>query len=175
MLNCKFERLTVIAKVDNIKNRTAWLCKCECGSFKIVKTKYLKDKSVKSCGCLLKNNSNHYKLSSAKKVWKRRYADGNISFNMFLKLSSQNCFYCNNTPNNIANSYTYNKGTTIFAKTNGNFVYNGLDRVNNSKPHNLNNVVTCCWKCNKAKRNMTPKNFYNWIVLSYNNIYGCGN
>lgn len=49
-----FGRLTVIKRAENIRGRTAWLCRCECGNMKTVLTKYLKNGSVQSCGCLRK-------------------------------------------------------------------------------------------------------------------------
>ena len=59
----KFNRLTVLelhhkkryfrqGKVYRVVNY--WLCKCKCGSYKIVSTQNLKSNSVKSCGCLRK-------------------------------------------------------------------------------------------------------------------------
>ena len=47
-----FGRLTVIQREQNVNGRTAWLCRCSCGKEKIVITKYLKNGSVRSCGCL---------------------------------------------------------------------------------------------------------------------------
>lgn len=50
----KFGRLTVIKRVENIKGRTAFLCKCECGNLINVIGHNLKIGTTKSCGCLLK-------------------------------------------------------------------------------------------------------------------------
>ena len=52
LLNEKFGRLTVIEKAENYKNRTAWICQCECGKIITVTTKNLRNGSVRSCGCL---------------------------------------------------------------------------------------------------------------------------
>lgn len=51
-----FGRLTVIEK-DETKNdgRSRWLCRCECGSEKIVRSDALKSKRTRSCGCLQKD------------------------------------------------------------------------------------------------------------------------
>lgn len=53
----KFGRLTVIKRAENIKDRTAWLCKCECGN--IIKTTghNLKTGNTKSCGCLAREQA----------------------------------------------------------------------------------------------------------------------
>jgi hypothetical protein len=53
----------------------------------------------------------------------------------------------------------------------GYFVYNGLDRVDNLKPHIEDNIVPCCHQCNQAKSKFTQKQFYSWIKLIYNNLF----
>ncbi|MBD5154128.1 MAG: hypothetical protein HDT15_03365 [Oscillibacter sp.] len=47
----KFGKLTVLAPAENIKNRTAWLCRCECGKETVVKTYRLRNGRAVSCGC----------------------------------------------------------------------------------------------------------------------------
>lgn len=45
--------------VERRKNRgakstdTFWICKCECGEYSIVRGKYLRGSTIKSCGCIL--------------------------------------------------------------------------------------------------------------------------
>ena len=56
----KYFKLKVIKfkgfkKIDFGKKRTSiWLCKCDCGGYKITSTKFLQAGRIKSCGCLLK-------------------------------------------------------------------------------------------------------------------------
>lgn len=50
----KFTRLTAIEEHGKIGKVTAWLCKCDCGNFKVVLRNNLLQGSVKSCGCLTK-------------------------------------------------------------------------------------------------------------------------
>lgn len=58
LLGQKFGRLTVIAREKNNKEKRAmWLCKCDCGNKKIVTGKHLRNGSVKSCGCLLRETT----------------------------------------------------------------------------------------------------------------------
>ena len=47
----KFGKLTVLAPAENIKDRTAWLCRCECGKETVVKTDRLRNGRAVSCGC----------------------------------------------------------------------------------------------------------------------------
>ena len=46
-----FGRLTVVEKAENIGLKTAWLCRCECGKTKVVRTWHLTWRKVISCGC----------------------------------------------------------------------------------------------------------------------------
>ena len=55
-----FGRLTVLGRTHNIKKDTAWLCKCKCGNYKIVRTTGLRSGDNVSCGCKRKEiNSPH--------------------------------------------------------------------------------------------------------------------
>lgn len=47
----RYGKLTVIAPAENIGNRTAWLCRCDCGRETVVKTYHLRSGHTKSCGC----------------------------------------------------------------------------------------------------------------------------
>ncbi len=59
-----------------------------------------------------------------------------ISLDEFKELTAQKCHYCQKPPANC-----YRKV----------FVYNGLDRKNNSAGYSLSNVVPCCRDCNYMK------------------------
>lgn len=58
-----FGRLTVIERAGNIGKHAAWLCQCECGSQKVVRSDHLLYQKTVSCGCF-ENESreagNHY-------------------------------------------------------------------------------------------------------------------
>jgi hypothetical protein len=57
----KFDRLTVISLHDTNNGIARWSCICVCGNTSIVSYGNLKDKHVRSCGCLSKegNQSKH--------------------------------------------------------------------------------------------------------------------
>ena len=51
----RFGHLTVIKRVENSKDRqTRFLCKCDCGNYKIAKSWYLRSGTTSHCGCLTK-------------------------------------------------------------------------------------------------------------------------
>src|ERR1035437_811689 len=60
----KFNRLTIIEQVrlENQQQRH-WLCRCDCGTEKVVGSKELKTGNTKSCGCL----NTEVRISSMKK------------------------------------------------------------------------------------------------------------
>lgn len=48
----KFGRLTVLERAENIGNRVAWRCRCDCGNGTVVSGNSLKSGNTQSCGCL---------------------------------------------------------------------------------------------------------------------------
>lgn len=48
----RYGKLTVLAPAENIKARTAWLCRCDCGKETVVPTHHLRSGHTRSCGCL---------------------------------------------------------------------------------------------------------------------------
>jgi len=51
-------------------------------------------------------------------------------------------------------------------------IYNGIDRLDSSKGHVIDNVVPCCKWCNYAKRERSYKDFLDWVVVIYNHSIG---
>lgn len=175
----KFNRLTVLEEATPLGGRSAWKCQCDCGVLKIIKQDHLRDGSTKSCGCLNDEQrsaraQNMYSKcikytpikASAIRVWQKRYRE--MSFEDFLTLSQMNCDYCTTLPSN--NQNTADHRSSEDARKNGNFIYNGLDRVDNTLPHSKENCVPCCKSCNYAKRDRTYAEFKAWIVRVYENI-----
>lgn len=52
LIGLKFGLLTVIERAENIAGRAAWLCQCDCGGTKVVRSSNLQKGVTKSCGCL---------------------------------------------------------------------------------------------------------------------------
>ena len=47
----RYGKLLVLGPAENIGNRTAWRCRCDCGQETVVLTKWLRDGHTASCGC----------------------------------------------------------------------------------------------------------------------------
>jgi hypothetical protein len=163
----KFGRLTVI-EFYKYKNKIKyWKCKCDCGKIKNIRGANLISLNTKSCGCYFKEsvkNKLPRGLSSFNLLY-HKYKSGAIIRNLSWELSEEqckllfenNCYYCNKKPSQIIKRKTCN----------GTFVYNGIDRLNNSEGYIIGNVVSCCKNCNIAKYTMSKKEFLKLIEKVY--------
>jgi len=165
----KFNKLRVIKRVDNNKHgQVMWLCKCECGNETVICGWCLKNGHTKSCGCLRKENLKRFHkqntlttgVASMRNVissYKQKAYNYALTEKQFEEITQQPCYYCGAKPNNMANR----KGC------NGRYIYNGLDRVDNTKGYTVDNVVPCCKNCNIAKNTRTLQEFKDWIDQIY--------
>jgi len=136
-----------------------WLCRCDCGKKITKRTSSLQPNKMSSCGCYLKRKT-EFGMSSKKalfNIYKSSAGNRNLVFDIpfgeFIKLTSMNCHYCGSKPQSIIKN----------PRGNGDYYYNGLDRVDNLQHYAVNNVVPCCTTCNSAKSNKTIDEFYGWI------------
>jgi hypothetical protein len=177
----KDSRLTVLNPRINDKGPSIALCICSCGTRKEIPMKAVKSGNVRSCGCWAAENrksnaeknfrKNEPKISSAKHIYASTYADDDLDFETFLELSQLPCYYCGSLPHNVYNRFMNRSGGFRGSKSQvsldwanqADFVYNGLDRVDNTKAHTKTNVVPCCRQCNQAKSAFTQSEFYSWV------------
>jgi hypothetical protein len=107
---------------------------------------------------------NNYIKTSINSVWYNYKAECNLTMEEFYSISQMNCYYCGKKP---SNNFNYSRGckkSSEKAKKQGDFIYNGLDRLNSSNPkHDAELVVSCCKQCNQAKSDLSLKDFYIWI------------
>jgi hypothetical protein len=165
----RFGRLLVVSehgrKYDGC---VTWLCKCDCGNERIVSGHSLRAGSTRSCGCLSREHGRtmggnlrlsygiaamNKKISETKLAARRRNLEWALTDEQVIALFTKNCHYCGTPPAQICKSEN---------KT-GDYVYNGIDRVDNNRGYVVDNVVPCCIICNRAKREMPLSEFQNWI------------
>jgi hypothetical protein len=171
----KYGKLTVIEKapIDHKANCAVWFCTCDCGNTAIVRGKVLRAGEANSCGCLKSNGwgankkpvgeaALHALIRNMKRNASVRNLPWNLTKSQVRTLIKQNCFYCGIPPCQEAKAPTYN----------GSYIYNGLDRVNNTKGYMMSNIVTCCWNCNKIKTDKTKDEFLNLIKRIYEHQLG---
>ena len=132
-----------------------WKCLCDCGSLTTVSSNKLKTGHTKSCGCLRRSvnvsdsESSFYRVysgyrSNAKKLGRAF----RLTENQFKTLTSQKCYYCGSPPATVRHG---RKGSP-------DYIYNGLDRLDNKGGYTVANSVPCCRRDNRLKSDMfTPK------------------
>lgn len=76
-----------------------------------------------------------------------------MTLNEFGDLTSRNCHYCGVEPRQVHKP----KGS------NGAYLYNGLDRLDNAVGYTVENCVPCCYTCNHAKGKMSVEAFKVWL------------
>lgn len=69
-----------------------------------------------------------------------------ISKEEFKNLTKMDCHYCGSSPSNTR------KHGRLDSKYPSIYIYNGIDRVNNSIGYRIDNCVPCCTLCNKMKK-----------------------
>lgn len=182
----RFGKLIVLERAPrpiHLKDSGAyWKCKCDCGNEKIISGHSLVKGNTNSCSCLRKEKSSEaishdtiedVKKASAMVLYNNKYRNGDLIFEDFYILSQMNCYYCGELASNSLNNCNIftqkSRDSSEFSKLYGNFVYNGLDRINSSFPHNLNNVIACCFICNRFKSQLNLIDFLN-NILNLNTI-----
>ena len=166
----KFGRLMVVEDlgITHDGGYRLWGCECDCGSKKAVRSRELMQGHTKSCGCLSTERliAMHDKnklpegesafnslYSSYKKSAMRRNYPWELTIDEFKVLTKQDCYYCGIPPSNIVY-----KGFT-----NGGYLTNGVDRINNLLGYTLANARSCCKQCNIAKGVLSEDEFYKWV------------
>ncbi len=85
-----------------------------------------------------------------KKGAQKRKLSFNLSKPHFKELCLSNCFHCNKPPSN----QTTHNGKLIQKNS-------GIDRINNDIGYEPDNVVSCCWDCNRLRGSVTIEEFLN--------------
>ena len=174
MLGKIFGRLTVIQDSHKRENGCiVYTCICNCGTYKDVPSTSLRSGHTKSCGCIKREldsikgkNRLKGKFSSSfnriYRTYKRHAVNRNLDFllteEQFFDLISKDCFYCNEPP------------TNKHVEWEDVLIYNGIDRVDNTTGYIVENCVPCCKFCNRAKMNMSYKDFIDWVVKISDNL-----
>lgn len=150
----QFPYFKVIQKTDKRHGKNVlWECVCECGNTFLAVAGALSKNRIKSCGCKNKKPNGVSAFNRLYKNYRLGAKKRNILFLLTKQdvevLSKHNCYYCHVEPKQIIKS-DYNSGD---------YIYNGIDRIDNTKGYTLDNVVSCCGKCNAMKSIMGAEDF----------------
>lgn len=164
----RYGRLLILYEVPSNSQGARWLCHCNCGNKKIIAGYKLRNGRAASCGCR-RGRTRRLKPGEASanrilrgyiKGAKRRNLTWELTKIEFLEITKKSCFYCGLPPSNVSN-YRSEYGT---------YIYTGIDRIDNNKGYNKNNVVPCCTECNKSKGIRSQEKFLTWIKKTYQNL-----
>ena len=174
-MNIKGQRFGDLTAVRDSGRRTSyrspiWLFRCKCGneeersalSIQASMKKHVTRGTKISClECHKKRgwrhepgvaNYNHIKLMY-KKHAKERGFQWRLDDIHFDRLVQENCHYCGAPPSNISR----------IKDLNGEFIYQGIDRIDSSMDYVPFNCVSCCAICNYAKLDTPYLDFIAWI------------
>jgi len=162
----RYGRWTVIKRAKNDKHgQAAWLCQCDCGNKAVIIGGNLRRDKTRSCGCLRRDlfslpvgeasfNALIKLMEHGAKICN---LDWSLTEDQVRNLTKQNCHYCGIAPQQIFGQEGYN----------GFYIYNGIDRIDNSKGYTIDNVVPCCKFCNYSKSNRSLEDFMTWVSKVY--------
>lgn len=156
----KFNRLLPLERFS-IGGHSVWKCQCDCGNITNVALGHIIDGHTKSCGCYNLDNitlpPEQAAFNQVYLQYKQKARDRNYSFELTKDevriLTKQNCYYCGDKPLQVKKNI----------HNNGDYIYNGIDRLDNTKGYIIDNCVPCCGICNIMKRDMTVEEFYGQI------------
>lgn len=164
----RFGRLWVLKTLEISVPRMGalHLCRCDlrfggCGTFRLLSSAQLLSRGTKSCGCLQRqvvserNKVQFEPVAVLEKGFKRRALTKGWKYTITLKqlrrLISLPCHYCDSPP------------AQLYPTKEMQFYYSALDRVDNEKGYETDNVVPCCKFCNRAKWAYPRQEFMEWI------------
>jgi hypothetical protein len=152
-----FGRLTAKTVLGSWHGRRRWFCSCRCGNWTTVVAQDLTTGHIQSCGCQKRDNHLPLGMAALHSLYclyrwqaKNRGYCWKLSEAELSSLTQKPCWYCGAAPASCKKS------------KNGNFIYNGLDRTDNTQGYTLDNVVPCCGQCNRAKDVMSVPSFLVW-------------
>jgi hypothetical protein len=173
----KHNDFTIVRSTKHIiteagKHHTRWECLCDCGKLFVITTKQIK-RGQKSCGChkfnsmfrrtLTDDQANirkilrHYQASAKKRGFCWELTEEQATQLLFF-----NCFYCGSQPSRICDYLKYCKPTIV----------SGIDRKDNKIGYVINNCVSCCKVCNRAKLDASKEEFETWAKNFITNFKG---
>lgn len=155
----KYGEWTVISFVSTKSRNVIWSCRCSCGVVRDVSLRNLRSGASRSCGHVFYSTIAELfpERSKMRIRGRKRTAKLDVLYDYFNgarqrsllwalneaefdNLTSSDCHYCGAEPNNERVS-----------KRGDSFIYNGIDRLNNTLGYTLENSVPCCRWCNRAK------------------------
>ncbi len=165
----KFGKLKIVEFIGmNRESRPCYKVVCDCGSIRICTYKALITGNTVSCGCKRREN---WKISQYGRVYrsyiknaKNRNLSFNISFDFFMEIVSQKCYYCDEPPHKMMYSQHMRESSALKYSF---ILINGIDRLKHNTGYIKNNCVPCCPICNFMKQEHDDNIFLSIISKIY--------
>lgn len=155
----RFGNLVVIERAANFNCNghitTRWLCKCDCGTTKVISGKHLKSGKVISCGCIGRKHLKESKITHGQAhsrlygVWcnmKNRCYNPNVS--CYFRYGGRGIKVCDEWRNSFASFYEWAQKTGYDATAE--YGKCSIDRIDNDGDYTPTN---CRWVDFKAQAN----------------------
>jgi len=162
-----FNNWKFVGEAQQVGRFRRWRIQCtNCGNTRVVNTGVLAsiEKHRYGCSCYLmpKGESGlNALLHQYKKGAKKRGLDFLLTKEQFRQLTSASCFYCGASPQD-RHCVQQTKKRNVPGW--GDYCYNGVDRTDNNKGYTIENCVTCCNICNRAKLKMGYEDFIVYLT-----------
>lgn len=172
----KYGRLTILKYEGKDKkyNRPMFRCQCDCGGIVTVPIYVLRSGNTKSCGCYQREQQiMHARKAKGQagfnrlyREYKRSAKNKGHSFELTKEdlslITKMNCHYCGVEPSTVICGDPQRPGR------HGDYTFNGIDRIDNSKGYTMDNVAPCCKLCNYMKRGLSATEFLRHIKSIHN-------
>lgn len=155
------QKFRLLSPIEYIPNK-GWVCQCECGNVIIRTRRALLRGNTRSCGCLRKAYKDKAPTTGLKILLDDYRAHGkefSLTDEEFYTLTFSDCFYCGAEPLQELKTKSGAAGKSSRVA----FLYNGIDRVDNSKGYIQGNCVTACGYCNIAKNRNSLPDLLAWL------------
>ena len=156
----RFGRWTVLAETPGGRRGIPTTChsRCDCGTLRDIPYGNLQQGVTQSCGCLFSIPEGQAGLNKLIDGYKRSAAERNLEYTLthdhVATLTKQPCFYCGVEPRQVRQERSVRSR----------YVYNGIDRFDNSRGYVATNVVAGCWQCNRTKQGHSGVDFLAWVA-----------
>lgn len=157
----RYGRLTV-ESVQSVPGEYAlFTVVCNCGERKVIRGCNVLNGNSKSCGCKkgraklpFGQASLHKLFSSYRLSAKYKKLPFSLTLDQLKAITSSPCHYCGSYPSQVKYD----------PPANGPYIYNGIDRIDNSLGYTPQNSVAACGWCNLAKNDRTKSEFLDWVA-----------
>ena len=165
-----FKNLTALhlARVENNPNNGKqyfWEFLCACGNTKEINRNNVTSGRQGTCGNCRDGKPTNPELSTRKTLfgtYKQRARrigserEFTLSEDLFITLTKSPCAVCGDLPSRVYKQ-SHDGRDSYFC------LYNGIDRIDNTKGYIEENVRPCCTMCNKAKHAWSEEQFQAWL------------